>query len=154
MAKAKDKVFGVADTARPYVDRALHDDELRENVKNAFAAARSIYDELMAPRGVTSLATRVATDKDIQENLKTAVEELRRAADRLQGKEEHKARNTTLLLTGIALGILFNPITGPDTRRWLKERLFGGGGGSDSFGYDSTGTSGNSGAGSSSSATD
>jgi hypothetical protein len=37
----------------------------------------------------------------------------------------HAARNATLLLTGIALGILFNPITGPGTRRWLQDKIFG-----------------------------
>jgi hypothetical protein len=31
----------------------------------------------------------------------------------------------TLLMAGIALGVLFNPATGPDTRRWLKDKLFG-----------------------------
>ncbi len=28
-------------------------------------------------------------------------------------------------MTGIALGVLFNPISGPETRRWLKDKLFG-----------------------------
>ena len=83
---------------------------------------------------MTGLAARVATDQDIQDNLKTAIDELRNAADRLQGKEEHKSRNTILLLTGIALGILFNPLTGADTRGFLKDKLFGGGT-NDEFGY-------------------
>ena len=30
-----------------------------------------------------------------------------------------------MLLAGIALGILFNPMTGPETRRWLKDKIFG-----------------------------
>ncbi len=139
MVKTKDKVFDAAGSAKPYVDRALRDEELRENVKKAFAAAREIYDELAGRRGVTGLATKIAGDREIQDNLRTAIEELRRAANRLQGKEENKARNGMLLLTGIAIGILFNPVTGPETRRWLKNSLFGGGSGE--FGYQ-----GNSGA--------
>ena len=137
--KTKEKVSGAAGTVKPYVDRAIHDEELRDNLRNAFAAAREVYDELIGRRDAVSVARRVATDKDIQDNLRTAVEELRSAADRVQGGgESHKGRNTMLLVTGIALGVLFNPITGPDTRKWLKESLFGGG---DDFGYDSTSSS-------------
>jgi hypothetical protein len=43
----------------------------------------------------------------------------------VQGKKDHGARNTMLLFTGIALGILFNPVTGPQTRKWLSNTLFG-----------------------------
>ena len=53
MHKTKDKVADVAGTARPYVERALHDEELRDHVKMAYSAAREIYDELVGPRGVT-----------------------------------------------------------------------------------------------------
>ena len=68
---------------------------------------------------------RAATDKDIQDNLRKAVEELRGAANRIQGKEDHGTRNTMLLLTGITLGILFNPMTGPQTRQWLMDKITG-----------------------------
>lgn len=132
MYKTKDKVSDAADNVKPYVDRALHDEELRESVRNAYESARTIYNELIGKRGVSGVATRIATDKDIQEELRSTITELRRAANRVQGREEHKSRNSTLLFVGIALGVLFNPITGPATRKWLSDRLFGGG---DDFTY-------------------
>jgi hypothetical protein len=143
MAKTKDRVSDAASTARPYIDRALHDDELRESVRNAYESARTIYNELIGKRGVTGVATRVATDKDIQDELRSTIAELRRAADRVQGKQQHKSRNGGLLFFGILLGVLFNPMTGPSTRKWLSDRLFGG---SDDFTYQ--GGSGNGSAGS------
>ena len=142
MAKTKDRLSNAAGNAKPYVERAVSDPELRENVKAAFQAAREVYDELLGGRGVTTVATRVATDKDIQDKLRDAVDELRSAADRVQGKKDHSGRNATLLLAGIALGILFNPVTGPATRKWLADSIFGG----DDFTYDNpTGNSSGSG---------
>ncbi len=121
----KDRVSGAVDTARPYVERMARDEELHDHVKSAYESARRIYDELLGGRGATGLATKVARDKDLQDELRKAVEELRRAGDRVQGKDSHKGRNTTLLLAGIALGVLFNPATGPETRRWLKDKILG-----------------------------
>jgi hypothetical protein len=117
----KDRVSDV----RPYVERALKDEDLRDNLKSAFEAARDVYAELMGDRGMTGLASRVATDKEIQDNLRKTIEELREAGDRVRGKEDHSGRNTMLLLAGITLGVLFNPATGPQTRTWLKEKVLG-----------------------------
>ena len=140
MAKTKDKVYDAAGNAKPYIERAMKDEKLRDDVMSAFSTAKELYNELIGGRGAVTLATRVATDDDIRDRLKEAIEDLRSASERLQGKKDHGARNTTLLIAGIALGILFNPITGPETRRWLKDVVTGGG---DEFGGDYT-SSGNS----------
>jgi hypothetical protein len=137
MANAKDRVSDV----KPYVQRAIQDEELRANLRSAFATARDVYDELIGNRGVTGVATKVASDKDIQDQLRSAIEDLRNAANRIQGQDAHKGRNSSLLLVGIALGILFNPVTGPETRRWLKDRIFGE---DEEFGFGGGGSSGNS----------
>jgi gas vesicle protein len=136
MAKTRDRVSDAADTVKPYVDRALHDQDLRENVRNAFESARAVYNELMRGRGPVAVGTRVATDKDVQRELKKIVDELREAADRVQGRREHAARNSSLLLVGIVLGLLFNPLTGQQTRKWLSDHVFGGG---DEFTYQGGG---------------
>ena len=146
MTNARDKVAGTAENVRPYVERALNDDELRENVRKAYASGRAIYEQLMARRSVSGAATRLATDAKIQAELRNAVEELREAADRVQGAKRrpepsHGARNFFLLLTGVAIGVLFNPVTGPAVRRLLGNKLFGGSG--DGFTYqDSNGKAG------------
>jgi hypothetical protein len=125
MAKLQDRAKDRAQDVRPYIERAFKDERVREDVKSAVATAREIYEQLMGGRALTAAAARVATDKDIQDSLRDAIDDLRDAADRIQGKSSHSGRNATLLLTGIALGILFNPVTGPGTRRWLQEKIFG-----------------------------
>ena len=90
---------------------------------------------------MTGAASRVATDPELQAELRAAIDEMRQAAKRVQGQklkqqakaeEEHGGRNATLLIAGIALGILFNPVTGPQTRKLIADKLFGGG---DDFTY-------------------
>jgi hypothetical protein len=135
MASTKEKVSEV----RPYVERALKDEELRHDLMSAFATAKQVYNELLGDRGMTGIVSRVASDEDIQDSLRQAIDDLRSAADRVQGKDDHSARNTMLLLTGITLGILFNPVTGPATRKWLSERVFGG---EEEFTYGANSTGG------------
>jgi hypothetical protein len=137
--KTTDKVTDKAGSMRPYVERALTDEDLRDNMKSAYKAAREIYDELIGGRTAAGVATKVATDKDIQENLRTAVEELRHAAKRVQGKETHKSRHSFLLMAGIILGVLFNPATGPRTRQWLKDNILGSDDSSDFLGSNGSG---------------
>jgi hypothetical protein len=135
----KDKMGGAVESARPYVERLARDEDLHDHVKKAYESARRIYDELLGDRGTTGMAMRVARDKDLQKELRKTVEELRLAGRQARGGEAHVGRNVSLLLVGIALGVLFNPATGPDTRRWLKDKLLGP---EEPFQYESSKTNG------------
>jgi hypothetical protein len=145
MNNTKDRVTGAASSARPYVERALRDKELRDNVRNAYSSARAVYEELASRRKVSDAASRLAADKDIQDELRHAIDELRNAAGRVKdvkrGSSEpaRAAWNGVLLLAGIALGILLNPLTGPAVRRLLARKLFGSGNG---FVYQGNGSKG------------
>jgi hypothetical protein len=135
MINTKDKVSDAAASARPYVERAIRDKELRDNVRNAYSSARAVYDELASRRKMTDAASRLAADKDLQDELRNAIDELRNAAGRV--KDVHRdapdsgraARNGLILVLGIALGLLLNPVTGPAVRRLLARKLFGSGNG-------------------------
>jgi hypothetical protein len=135
MTYTKEKVADAASNARPYVERALRDRELRDNVRNAYSSARAVYDELASKRKVSDAATQLASDKDLQDQLRKAIDELRNAAGRVQSVKKaspepaRAVRNGLILLAGIALGLLLNPITGPAVRRLLARKLFGSGNG-------------------------
>jgi hypothetical protein len=129
MAKTKTPALST-DALKPYVQRAMTDPELREDLLAAFVAARSLYGQMAKSRGVKGKAGKVA-EKDFQKQLQFLVTDLSEASDKLQGKAKkkgHKARNRVILLTGVTLGVLYNPWTGEQTREWIMDRVAGGDG--------------------------
>jgi hypothetical protein len=144
MINTKEMVSDAAASARPYVERAIRDKELRDNVRNAYTSARAVYDELASRRRMSDAASRLAGDKDLQDEIRSVIDELRNAADRVkdvrhESPEPGRAWAGLLLLAGIALGILLNPITGPFLRRVLARKVFGNGNG---FVYQGNGSKG------------
>ena len=130
MGKTKDKPTVAVEALTPYVKRAMQDPDLRDDLVAAFVTARSLYEQIGKGSGVKAKAKRVS-DKDFQEDLQDLVEELTNATDRIQGKspkKSHKKRNRVMLLTGMTLGVLYNPWTGPATREWILEQVSGGNG--------------------------
>jgi hypothetical protein len=137
MAKTKSPALST-DALKPYVQRAMTDPELREDLLAAFVAARSLYGQMAKSRGVKGKAEKVS-NKDFQKQLQTLVDDLSEASDKLQGKakKSHKARNRVILLTGVTLGVLYNPWTGEQTREWIMDRIAGGdGAGLEEFGSE------------------
>ena len=123
MINTKDKVADAAATARPYVERAIRDKELRDNVRNAYTSARAVYDELSSRRRMSDAASRLAGDK--QRNAANRVQAVKRGS----AEPARAARNSLLLTLGILIGLLLNPITGPALRRVLARKVFGSGNG-------------------------
>ena len=142
MTYTKERVADAAANARPYVERALRDKELRDNLRSAYSSARAVYDELSSRRRMSDAASQLAGDKDLQDEIRSAIDEIRNAAGRVKdvkrGASEpgRATSNGLLLLAGIVLGLLLNPITGPALRRVLGRKLFGGG---DGFVYQGNG---------------
>ena len=130
MAKTKTSSALSTETLKPYVQRAMTDPELREDLLAAFVAARSIYGQMAKGQGIKGKAEKVS-EKDFQKQLQHLVGDLSEASDKLKGnakKKGHKTRNRIVLLTGVTLGVLYNPWTGQATRDWIMEQVAGGDG--------------------------
>jgi hypothetical protein len=124
--KAATTMADTIETVKPYLERALHDEEFRNDLRDALAAARQLYGPLSKQNGVSAGARALATDKKAQEQMRRAIDDLLSAKDTLQGKKKkgHKGRNM-VLLAGIIAGALYNPWTGPQTREKLLDMIAG-----------------------------
>jgi len=125
--KGNERLGDTVESLRPYIERALKDEEFRGNVREAIDAARGVYGDLSKESGLTKSATKLATDKDVHGNLQRALAELTDAVERVQGKKGkrgHKKRKA-LLLAGVVAGALYNPWTGQSTRDWLVDKVAG-----------------------------
>ena len=114
MAKTRDKVYDAAENVKPYVERAMNDEKLRDDVLSAFATAKELYSELVGGRERRSRSRRAS--RPTTRSARSSRRGRRPARARPTGsraRRTHSGRNTTLLIAGIALGILFNPVTGP-----------------------------------------
>ena len=121
--KTKDRPAQAVDTLRPYVKRAMEDPELREDLLAAFVAARELYGQVAHRSGVKGKAEKIS-DKDFQKEFQELVSDLSDATDKFKDTG-HKTRNRVILLTGVTLGVLFNPWTGQQTRDWILNRVAG-----------------------------
>jgi hypothetical protein len=115
------------DSIKPILDRALRDDEIRQNATRAWTAARKVYSDLSG-EGPIGAASKLSTDDHLRDGLDTTVQSLSEAIVRLSGKEPKHKRSRSwapFLIFATVLLVLFNPAFGSTTRTWIKDTLFG-----------------------------
>ena len=119
----------------PYVQRLMQDDELRDNLRVAYDAARDAYKRLTNGKAPTKV---VMDDKRFQKDVKKAGEALRDASEALREgpKRRRKGGIGRVLMLGVVGGALALAFS-EDLRNKLLDALFGA---EEEFDYTSTTT--------------
>src|SRR4051794_36785903 len=103
------KESGTYDNVKPWVDRALHDEDVRRNVTRAFNAARKVYGELSG-EDAKGVANKFSTKGELRDDLDTTVQSLSEALLRMSGNKPRKRSSWgPFFLLAVGALLLFNP---------------------------------------------
>jgi hypothetical protein len=119
--------------SNPYVQRVIEDDDLRDNVRVAFEAARDAYDRLSSGKAPGKV---LADDKKFHKDLQTAAEALKDAGSSLREGPKKRKRGgfgRKLLVLAVAGGLAV--ALSADLRSKILDTLFGA---EEEFDYTST----------------
>jgi hypothetical protein len=113
---------GKAVRSNTYVQRLVEDDELRDNLRNAFESARKAYSRMSNGKGPVKA---VAENKKVQRDLREAATSLKDAAESLRGgkKKKKRGKGRLLLIALIGGGIALAASEG--LRKKVLDALFG-----------------------------
>jgi hypothetical protein len=128
MAKSKtsqttDRAGDLYEAARenPYVQRLIEDEDLRDNLKDAYSSAKKAYSRAAGNGKGTVKA--VTSDKKVQKEMRQAAEALQEARERLQ-KPKKKHRFGKLILLAIIGGVAALVVS-ESARKTVLDALFG-----------------------------
>src|SRR5215210_1625123 len=113
-----------------YLRRLIEDEELRDNLQEAYQSARKAYGRVNNNK---KPAKTLMDDRKVHKELKSAAESLREASDQLRGRtDSHKLRNLFLIaIVGAVLAVVLSE----DIRKSVLDRMFGA---EEEFEYTST----------------
>jgi hypothetical protein len=131
-AKAGDAARSVA--SNPYVRRLIEDEELRDNIREAFEAARGAFQRMSNGKGP---AKALMDDKKVHRDLQNAAESMKQAADQIRGKRQSGGFGLGKALLVALIGAALILILSEDARKAVLDRLFGA---EEEFEYTSTTT--------------
>ncbi|MGE5690612.1 MAG: SRPBCC family protein [Pseudomonadota bacterium] len=97
---ARSAATDAVDTVAPIAEQLANDPKLRHRVMGAIGAAEAARRRALPATGLVAVAARIATDRELQANLKQMVAEIEEARARVRRRRSHKLRNTMLLLVG------------------------------------------------------
>lgn len=120
---ARDRASGAYETARPYVQRLIEDEELRENLRDAYESGRHAYERASGAKKPSALLD----DKRLQRDLRNASDALRAASEALREPEKRpKQGHPFLKLLVIAfIGAILAIALSEDLRKAVLDQLFG-----------------------------
>ena len=124
-------LYGAA-RENPYVQRLIEDEDLRDNLKDAFTSAKKAYGRATGNGKGTVKA--VTSDKKVQKEMRQAAEALQEARDRLQKPKRKKHRLGKLILLAIIGGVVAMVVS-EGARKAVLDALFGA---EEEFEYTST----------------
>jgi hypothetical protein len=139
MAKAQNKAQQAQAAAmkardNPYVRRIMEDEDLRQNVTDAYVSARKAYGRLSNGKSPTK---QLLDDKKLQKELKSAAESIKDAGYALREPRKKKCGGVgKLLLVGVA-GAGVALAVSESLRKKVLDALFGA---EEEFEYSSTTT--------------
>ena len=113
---------GKAVRSNQYVQRLVEDDELRDNLRNAFESARKAYTRMSNGKGPVKAVTE---DKKVQRDLREAATSLKDAADSLRGGKKKKKRGKRRLLLMALVGGAIALAASEGLRKKVLDALFG-----------------------------
>jgi hypothetical protein len=120
--KARKAAGAAAATTSPWVQRIVQDEELRDNFRVAFEAARDAYERLSDGKSPRELVE----DKHIQADIKQAADALKEAGSALKEgpkpkKRKRRGRGMMVLLIAAGLALAVSE----DLRSKVLDTLFG-----------------------------
>jgi hypothetical protein len=121
--QARKAASAAAATTSPWVQRLAEDEELRDNFRVAFEAAKDAYDRITDSKSPKD----AVADKKVQKDLKTAADALKDAGSALKEGPKRKRRKGGLLrkLLMLALGAGIALAVSEDLRSKVLDALFG-----------------------------
>jgi hypothetical protein len=89
----------------PYIDQALHDEELRERAQKAYVSGQSVYAKLRKEPDLRAATSRLASDQKLQKELRATLAEVKGAARRMAKRPSRRRRMMRMLVLAAGVGV-------------------------------------------------